>query len=707
MSIKIALAGNPNSGKTTLFNELTASAQYVGNWPGVTVEKKEGRLKGHSGVDIQDLPGIYSLSPYTQEEVVTREYLVGERPDAILNIVDATNIERNLYLTTQLLELGLPTVIGLNMIDLVRKNGDSIDIEGLSRRLGCPVLEISALKGEGCMEAAEAALSLAGTGLDKELPHVFNGSVEHALAHIEESVSGLVDRDLLRWYAIKVFERDKKVLEHLAPGAEVTAHMEEHIRDCEKEMDDEAESIITDQRYRYITSLVSETVVRKVHKGGLSLSDRIDRVVTNKYLAIPVFAAIMFLIYYISVTSLGTVTTDFINDTLFGKWIQPGVASGLTALGASRPVISLVVDGILGGVAAPLSFIPQMAILFLFLSFLEDCGYMSRVAFIMDRAFRKLGLSGKSFIPLLISSGCGVPGIMSTRTIENEKNRRMTMITTTMIPCGAKLPVIALIGGVFMGGAWWMAPAMYFMGIGAVVLSCLILKKFSMFAVDDTPFVMELPNYHLPVAKNLAMHVWERVRGFLIKAGTVIFLCCAVMWFLSNFGFGADGFGLVGTEQSLLSVIGGFIAPLFIPLGFGNWQSVAASISGFAAKESIVSTIGVLAGAGGIRTFFTGSAAAMAFLIFNLLDSPCIAAITTLAREMNDRRWTAFALAYQNIFAYVISLMVYQFAGLLTGAVSFGPGTITALGLLALIVFLIFRREGGKVVTGGLKYEHN
>jgi ferrous iron transport protein B len=705
--MKIALAGNPNSGKTTLFNELTGSAQYVGNWPGVTVEKKEGRLRGHADVDIQDLPGIYSLSPYTQEEVVTREYLVGARPDAILNIVDATNIERNLYLTTQLLELGIPVVIGLNMIDLVRKDGDVIDIEGLGRRLGCRVMEISALKGEGCMDAAEAAIVAAGTEGGRERPHVFNGSVEHALAHIEESIGAAVDKPLLRWYAIKVFERDKKVLAHLDLGDDVIAHIEEHIRDCEAEMDDEAESVITDQRYRYITGLVAETVVRKVHRSGMSMSERIDRIVTNRYLAIPVFAGIMFLIYYISVTSLGTVTTDFINDTLFGRWIQPGTAALLTALGASAPVTSLVVDGILGGVAAPLSFIPQMAVLFLFLSFLEDCGYMSRVAFIMDRAFRKLGLSGKSFIPLLISSGCGVPGLMSTRTIENEKNRRMTMITTTMIPCGAKLPVIALIGGVFMGGAWWMAPAMYFMGIGAVVLSCLILKKFSMFAVDDTPFVMELPNYHLPVAKNLGMHVWERVRGFLIKAGTVIFLCCAVMWCLSNFGFGSDGFGVVGTEDSLLSVIGGFIAPLFVPLGFGNWQSVAASISGFAAKESIVSTIGVLAGTGGIRTFFTGTAAAMAFLVFNLLDSPCIAAMSTLAREMNDRKWTLFALVYQNVFAYVIALMVYQFAGLLTGALTFGAGTVAALMLLLAMIYLIVRREGGRKITGGLGYEHN
>ena len=707
MNIKIALAGNPNSGKTTLFNSLTGSAQYVGNWPGVTVEKKDGRLKGHRDVTVQDLPGIYSLSPYTQEEVVARGYLVNDRPDVILNIVDSTNIERNLYLTTQLIELGIPVVICLNMMDIIKKNGDRIDIEALGKKLGCLVLEISALKGDGCMAAAEAAIDTVkkNTNGNLEMPHVFNGSVEHALAHIEESIADKVEPGLIRWYAIKVFERDQKVIESLKLDQPLMDHLNEHIRDCEKEMDDEAESIITDQRYKYITKVVEQAVRKKPLKDGLSLSDRIDRLVTSKYLALPIFAGIMFLVYYISVTSLGTITTDFINDILFGKWIQPGAASLLAAAGASKPVISLAVDGILGGIAAPLSFIPQMAILFLLLSFLEDCGYMSRVAFIMDRAFRRLGLSGKSFIPLLISSGCGVPGIMATRTIENEKNRRMTMITTTMIPCGAKLPVIALIGGVIMGGAWWMAPAMYFMGIAAVVISCLILKKFKMFEMDDTPFVMELPNYHLPLAKSLGIHVWDRVKGFLKKAGTVIFVCCAVMWMLANFGFGAGGFGLVPTNESLLAVIGGFIAPLFAPLGFGNYQSVAASISGFAAKEGIVSTMGVLAGAGGMKTFFAGSAAAMAFLVFNLLDSPCLAAVSTLAREMNSRKWTIFALAYQNIFAYMVALLVYQFGGLLSGTLDFGAGTVAAIAVLVLMIYLIGRKDRKESEIGGLGYE--
>jgi len=709
MELRIALAGNPNSGKTTLFNKLTGSTQYVGNWPGVTVEKKDGRLKTDHNVIIQDLPGIYSLSPYTNEEVVTRKYLLEERPDVIMNIVDATNIERNLYLTTQLIELGIPVVLCLNMMDVVRKNGDLIDLAKLGKRLGCRAVEISALKGDGISEAVELAVEAAGEKApEAEQPHVFKGSVEHALAHIEESIAPYTDPRLIRWFAIKAFERDQRAITELGLDSELIAHISQHTADCEREMDDEAESIITDQRYRYITEVVHETVTKKPLKNGMTFSDRVDSVVTDKYLALPIFAGIMFLVYYVSVTTAGGFLTDFMNDTLFGAWIMPAAASLLTSLGASDWLVSLIVDGVIGGISAPLGFIPQMAILFFFLSFLEDCGYMSRVAFIMDRAFRKLGLSGKSFIPLLISSGCGVPGIMAARTIENENNRRMTMITTTMIPCGAKLPVIALISGSIMGGAWWMAPSMYFMGIAAVVTSCLILKKFRRFASQDTPFVMELPDYHLPAAKSMMIHVWDRVKGFLIKAGTVLFLCCVIMWFLGNFGFSGGSFGMTEADSSLLAAIGGVIAPIFAPLGFGSWQLVASSISGFAAKESIVSTMSVLAGPDNMIGLFAGSAAAMAFLIFNLLDSPCLAAISTLAREMNDRRWTAFALAYQNTFAYAVALMVYQFGGLVTGTVEPGAGTIAAAAVLMIMIWLIVRKSAGNDDMKGAAYElHN
>ncbi|MGF6375256.1 ferrous iron transport protein B [Clostridiales Family XIII bacterium PM5-7] len=704
MEFKIALAGNPNSGKTTLFNNLTGSTQYVGNWPGVTVEKKDGKLKGSTDVIVQDLPGIYSLSPYTQEEVVTRKYLVNQRPDVVLNIVDATNIERNLYLTTQLIELGIPVVIALNMIDIVRKNEDQIDIDLLGKKLGCKVIEISALRGEGCIEAAQLAIDTAKEQKIRVLPHVYNGSVEHALAHIEESLMDRVDERLVRWYAIKVFERDQEIIKELKLEDSLIDHLEEHIVDCEVEMEDEAESIITDQRYRYITEATAAAVIKKPLKNGLTISGKIDSIVTNKYLALPIFAVVMFLVYFVSVTTVGSIVTDFTNETLFGEWIMPTVASGLERFGASDWVISLVVDGIIGGISAPIGFAPQMAILFLFLSFLEDCGYMSRVAFIMDRAFRRFGLSGKSFIPLLISSGCGVPGIMAARTIESEKNRRMTMITTTMIPCGAKLPVIALIAGAIMGGAWWMAPAMYFMGIGATIISCLILKKFKMFAGEDTPFVMELPAYHMPSAKSIAIHVWDRVWSFLKKAGTILFLCCAVMWFLSSFGFEQGSFGLVDAEHSLVAVIGNVIAPIFAPLGFGTWQSVAATLSGFVAKEGIVTTMGVLVGSGGVMTMFASSAAAMAFLVFNLLDSPCLAAITTLGKEMGSKKWTTFALVYQNVFAYAVTLMVYQFGALFTGAEAFGAGTVTALIVLGLMFYLLVRKGHQANKIGGTAY---
>ena len=709
MEYKIALAGNPNCGKTTLFNNLTGSNQYVGNWPGVTVEKKEGRLRGHKDVIIQDLPGIYSLSPYTLEEVVTRNYIVNEKPDAVLNIVDGTNIERNLYLTTQLVEIGIPVVIAINMMDLVRKNGDNIDIKALGKALGCKVIEISALKNEHTMEAAELCLEAAKAGKKEELPHVFTGSVEHAIAHIEESIQGLVDPQELRWFAIKIFERDAKALENLKLDASLKSHLEEHIKDCEKEMDDDAESIITNQRYTYITELIAKTVKKGKQPGTLSTSDKIDRIVTNRWLALPIFAAVMFLVYYVSVSTLGGIVTDWTNDVLFGEWIGGGAETLLTNMGASDWVISLVVDGIIGGIGAPLGFVPQMAIVFLFLSFLEDVGYMARVAFIMDRIFRKFGLSGKSFIPFLISSGCGVPGIMSTRTIESEQDRRMTMITTTMIPCGAKLPVIALIAGYLMGGSWWMAPVMYFAGIALVIVYCIILKKTKFFSGDPVPFVMELPAYHLPSLKGILLHVWERVWAFIKKAGTILFLCCAVMWFLGSFGVVDGVFGLVeDTADSLLAVVGGAIAPLFAPLGFGTWQAVASSLSGFVAKEGIVSTMSLLSSLGeeieeyetsmhdAFQAFFPTSIAAVSFLVFNCFDSPCLAAISTMAKEIGSRRYFWYSLLFQNVAAYCVTLIVYQLVGVLLGEVAFGAATVVAVVLLIGILYLLFRKDPNK-----------
>ena len=704
MSIKIALAGNPNCGKTTLFNNLTGSNQYVGNWPGVTVEKKEGKLKGDKDVIIQDLPGIYSLSPYTLEEVVSRNYLVKEKPDAILNIIDGTNIERNLYLTTQLIELGIPVVMAVNMIDLVRKNGDTIDLKKLSAELGCQAVEISALKGEGTEAAAKAAVAAAKAAKTGELPHVFTGSVEHAIAHIEESIQGKVEPRFLRWYAVKLFERDEKVLAELKLDKALADHIDEHIQDCEKEMDDDAESIITNQRYAYINTVVHKAVKKKARKDNLTVSDKIDQVVTNRVLALPIFAVIMCVVYYIAVSSLGGIVTDWTNDTLFGAWIQPGVQTLLENAGAADWVVSLVVDGIIGGLAAPIGFAPQMAIVFFFLSILEDCGYMARVAFIMDRLFRRFGLSGKSFIPFLISSGCGVPGIMATRTIENEKDRRMTMITTTLIPCGAKLPVIALIAGFLLGGAWWMAPVMYFAGIALVVISCIIMKKSKAFAGDPAPFVMELPAYHIPSAKGVLLHVWERVWAFLKKAGTILFLCCAVMWFLASFGIADGVFGLVETEDSFLAVIGGVLAPIFAPLGFGTWQAVASSLSGFVAKEGIVSTMGVLAGLGEVEEyltdmhaafaqFFPTSIAAVSFMVFNCFDSPCLAAISTMAREIGGGKKLAYALLYQNIQAWLVALMVYQLGGLITGEVAFNAFTVVAIIVLVGYLYALFRPD--------------
>lgn len=700
--IRIALAGNPNCGKTTLFNALTGSNQYVGNWPGVTVEKKEGRLKKHEDVVIQDLPGIYSLSPYTLEEVVSRNYLVKDKPDVILNIIDGTNLERNLYLTTQLAETGIPMVIAVNMMDLVRKNGDDIDFKGLSRKLGCRVIEISALHQEGIMDAAQLAIKAAR---EHALPlkMTYSSDVEQALHTIETKVLSNTDESQRRWYAVKVFERDEKVMAQLTLTDAEKKTAEETTKAVETALDDDAESIITNEKYEYIASLL-KGIYRKKHAGQMSVSDRIDQVVTNRWLALPIFAVIMTLTYLIAVSGIGQWMTDWVNDTLFGGIIQPGVQTLMQNAGCSDWLVSLVVDGIIGGLAAPIGFLPQMMCVFFFLSVLEDCGYMSRVAFIMDRIFRRFGLSGKSFIPFLISSGCGVPGIMATRTIENEKDRRMTMITTTSIPCGAKLPVIAMIAGYLMGGTWWFAPVMYFAGIGVVVIMCIMMKKSKMFAGDPAPFVMELPAYHIPSLKGVLMHVWERSWAFLKKAGTILFLCCAVMWFLASFGIQNGVFGLVDTEASFLAYIGRAIAWIFVPLGFGTWQAVASSISGFVAKEGIVSTMGVLAGLGDVEeytvsmhqafaAFFPTGIAAVSFLVFNCFDSPCLAAISTMAKEMNNKRWFWFAILVQNLNAYCISLMVYQLGGLMVGEVAFGAGTIAAVIVLCIYLYLLLRPD--------------
>ena len=620
MSIKIALAGNPNCGKTTLFNALTGSNQYVGNWPGVTVEKKEGKLKGHKDVTVVDLPGIYSLSPYTLEEVVSRNYLIDEKPQVILNIIDGTNLERNLYLTTQLTELGIPVLIAVNMMDIVRKNGDQINIKRLAEETGCKVVEISALKSEGIVEAANEAVKLAGT--KKAAPkHSFDAKVERALEDIESIALQSVDESQKRWFAIKLFENDEKVAEKLNLSSGVLKEISEINKAVEDELDDDTESIITNERYTFITSIIKDCIKKK-SAGKLTTSDKIDKIVTNRILALPIFAAIMFVVYYIAVSSLGGIVTDWTNDTLVAEWIQPAVGGFLKNVGAADWLNSLVVDGIIGGLGAPIGFAPQMAIVFFFLSILEDCGYMARVAFIMDRIFRKFGLSGKSFIPFLIGSGCGVPGIMATRTIENDKDRRMTIMTTTFIPCGAKLPVIALIAGYLLNGCWWLAPLMYFVGIIVVIVSCIILKKTSLFAGDPAPFVMELPQYHIPSLKGVLLHVWERVWAFLKKAGTILFLCCAVMWFLGTFGIQNGTFGMVDKESCFLASIGGAIAWIFKPLGFGTWQAVASSLSGFVAKEGIVSTMGVLSGLGEVEEYATVVAFIVAAVILYFLFRP-------------------------------------------------------------------------------------
>ena len=779
MDIKIALAGNPNCGKTTLFNALTGSNQYVGNWPGVTVEKKEGRLKGHKDVVIQDLPGIYSLSPYTLEEVVARSYLVNEKPDAILNIVDGTNIERNLYLTTQLIELGLPVVVAVNMIDLVRKNGDKIDLAKLGKALGCEVVEMSALKGEGGVAAAEKAMAVAQKKQAGELPHVFTGSVEHAIAHIEESIQGKVADSYLRWYAIKIFERDEKVLEELNFPADLKAHLEQHIADCEKELDDDAESIITNQRYAYISGVVGKAVSKKAAKNALSTSDKIDQVVTNRVLALPIFACVMFLVYAIAMggwsVSIGTALTDWANDGLFGDgwlvpfvsdvdgwddalgefedaeaiieayeagntevyfyddetgdtetvelseelynealevaepdpteygtWVPgiPAILDGLLLDEEGDPVIAdwlygLIQDGVVGGVGAVLGFVPQMLVLFLLLAILEDVGYMSRIAFIMDRIFRRFGLSGKSFIPMLVATGCGIPGIMASRTIEQDRDRKMTIMTTTFMPCGAKMPIIALFAGALFGHSALVAASAYFIGIASVIISGIMLKKLKAFAGEPAPFVMELPAYHIPSVGNVLRATWERGWSFIKRAGTVILLSTIVLWFLQGFGFTPDGFGMVeDADASILAAIGGAVCWIFTPLGFGNWQATVTTITGLIAKEEVVGTMGVLYEGNltaTVGTLFTGLTA-YSFMIFNLLCAPCFAAMGAIKREMNNAKWTFAAIGYMCLWAYVVALIVYQIGGVILGEVSFGIGTIVAAVLVIGVIYMLVRK---------------
>lgn len=789
MDIRIALAGNPNSGKTTLFNALTGANQFVGNWPGVTVEKKEGKLKKHSNVVIMDLPGIYSLSPYTLEEVVARNYLIQERPDAILNIIDGTNLERNLYLTTQLTELGIPVVVAVNMMDVVKKNGDHIHIDELSRQLGCKVVEISALKGTGTMQAAEEAVKAAAN--TKTIPqHSFSGPVEHAIAHIEEAAVHNLPAEQQRWYAIKIFERDEKVLSQLKLSKTVLDHIEEDILAAEKELDDDAESIITNERYLYIASII-KGCYKKKSRGKLTTSDKIDKVVTNRWLALPIFAVVMFIVYYLSVSTVGTWATDWANDGLFGdgyhlfaigsaeyeeaaeEYVIPGavveafesaaeeadvdpaqatdltttaylydddgnveeeipvdfaayeeaaaieepdpanygvwvpglpslIGDGLKAINCADWLQGLILDGIVGGVGAVLGFVPQMLVLFLLLAFLESCGYMARIAFVLDRIFRKFGLSGKSFIPMLIGTGCGIPGIMASRTIENDRDRKMTVMTTTFIPCSAKLPIIALIAGALFGGAWWVAPSAYFVGIAAIILSGIMLKKTKMFAGDPAPFVMELPAYHWPTVGNILRSMWERAWSFIKKAGTVILLSAILLWFLQGFGFEDGSFGMVeDLNNSILAVIGGAISWIFSPLGWGDWQAAVASITGLIAKENVVSTFGVLYGGfdevaengwqvwANMQSFFT-PLSAYSFLIFNLLCAPCFAAIGAIKREMNSAKWTFFAIGYQCVFAYAISLVVYQLGMLFTGSGNI-IGSIVAFAIVALILFMLFR----------------
>ena len=710
MAIKIALAGNPNCGKTTMFNALTGANQYVGNWPGVTVEKKEGKLKSKKTkeeVIVTDLPGIYSMSPYTLEEVVSRDYVLKENPDVIIDLVDATNIERNLYLTTQLIETGVPVVIALNMADLLAKRGIKINVKRLSMLLDCPIVETSALKGEGLDKLIDEAVKVAKKS-EIDLPKdIFSAELEGAVAEVKSVLPSSVSEEKKRWYAVKFLENDSKVVESMKLSGAAAQTVEAQRKALEKKHDDDMESIVTDERYKFIQKIVSTTVQKGKEK--LTTSDKIDRIVTNRFLGIPIFMLVMWIVYYVSVTTVGTFVTDWTND-VFVVAIQDAATSALSAIGAGDMVMGLVVDGIIGGLGAVLGFVPQMAILFLFLSILEDCGYMVRIAFVMDRVFRHFGLSGKSFIPLLISSGCGIPGIMASKTIEQDNDRRLTIMTATFIPCGAKLPVIALMGGVISGEvagyqeSSFIAPLMYFIGIVAVLVAAIILKKTKPFSGKPAPFVMELPQYHIPQAKTVLLHVWERLKGFIIKAGTILFLACVVMWFLGGFGFVDGSFGMVeDSADSLMAMIGGVIAPLFAPLGFGEWQPVAASISGFTAKEAIVSTMGVLANvsgdtedavnvAAGVASWFPSSIAAFTFLMFNLLDSPCLAAIATMAQQMQSRKWFWFAILFQNIFAYIVCLCVYQIGSFVTGG-AFGVGTAVGFLFLIAILFMLFRPD--------------
>lgn len=697
MSIRIALAGNPNCGKTTLFNELTGSNQYVGNWAGVTVEKKDGILKGHKDVIIQDLPGIYSLSPYTLEEKVARNYLVNEQPDVILNIIDGTNLERNLYLSTQLIEIGLPVVMAVNMMDLVKKSGDKIDIKKMGEELGCEVVEISALQGKGCKEAAERAIEAAKSGRKHCLPSVFTGSVEHAIAHIEESIHDKVDKEFVRWYAIKVFERDHDATDALQLDPKTLAHLDTHIKDCEDEMDDDSESIIINQRYSYIGRIISSVLTKKHDGHAMTVSDKIDRVVTNRILALPIFFAIMTFVYYISVTTIGTWATDWTNDVFFGEYVNDAAAGLMEAIAAPDWLESLVVDGIIGGVGTVLGFVPQIVLIFFFLALLEDSGYMARVAFIMDRIFRKFGLSGKSFIPILVGSGCGVPAVMATRTIEDQRDRRMTIMLCTFIPCSAKAVIISMITSTFFPDSVLMAPAMYFLGIAVIVLAGIALKKTSAFAGDPAPFVMELPAYHIPAMKGVIRHMWDRAKGFIIKAGTIIFAACVIIWFFSAFNASME---MVDIEDSMLAAFGGAISWIFAPVGLGDWKGAVAVISAEMAKENAIGTLAVLNGVAadaedmelmaGIAGMFT-PIAAFSFMILNLFDTPCVVAMATIAREMGDRKWAALAIGFQIMLGYGMAFVAYNIGSWLFYGAAFGIGQVLAIVVSLAALWMIVR----------------